>query len=71
MAPNLQEHRFCHQPTGTMGIALAAKYNMDNLTISGGVNYTTFGDKTITSTIADEFSGNSVLSYGIKVGVNF
>jgi hypothetical protein len=44
---------------------------MDNLTLSGGVNYTTFGDKTITSTIADEFSGNSVLSYGIKVGVNF
>ena len=56
---------------GYNGYSLGAKYNMDNLTLSGGVNYTTFGDKTITSTIADEFSGNSVLSYGIKVGVNF
>ena len=56
---------------GYTGYSLGAKYNMDNLTLSGGVNYTTFGDKTITSTIADEFSGNSVLSYGIKVGVNF
>jgi len=41
---------------------------MDNLTLSGGVNYTTFGDKTITtSTIADEFSGNSVLSLASKL----
>jgi long-chain fatty acid transport protein len=56
---------------GYNGYSLGAKYNMDNLTLSGGVNYTTFGDKTITSTIADEFSGNSVLSYGIKLGVNF
>lgn len=56
---------------GYNGYSLGAKYNMDNLTLSGGVNYTTFGDKTITSTIADKFSGNSVLSYGIKLGVNF
>jgi long-chain fatty acid transport protein len=56
---------------GYNGYSLGAKYDMDNLTLSGGVNYTTFGDKTITSTIADEFSGNSVLSYGIKLGVNF
>ena len=56
---------------GYNGYSLGAKYNMDNLTISGGVNYTTFGDKTVTSTIADKFSGNSVLSYGLKVGVNF
>ena len=56
---------------GYNGYSFGAKYNMDNLTLSGGVNYTTFGDKTITSTLADEFSGNSVLSYGIKVGVNF
>jgi long-chain fatty acid transport protein len=56
---------------GYNGYSLGAKYNMDNLTLSGGVNYTTFGDKTITSTLTDEFSGNSVLSYGIKVGVNF
>jgi len=56
---------------GYNGYSLGAKYNMDNLTLSGGVNYTSFGDKTITSTIADQFSGNSVLSYGIKLGVNF
>ena len=59
---------------GYNGYSLGAKYSMNNLTISGGVNYTTFGDKTITAAVGtdpDKFSGNSVLSYGIKVGVNF
>ena len=58
---------------GYNGYSLGGKYTVDNLVISAGANYTTVGNKTITvaGLGSDEFSGNSVLSYGIKVGMNF
>ena len=58
---------------GYNGYSLGGKYTVDNLVISAGANYTTVGNKTITvaGLGSDKFSGNSVLSYGIKVGMNF
>ena len=58
---------------GYNGYTLGAKYKLNNLTLSGGVNYTSFGDKTISPTSSTEgkFTGNSVLTYALKVWVNF
>jgi long-subunit fatty acid transport protein len=58
---------------GYTGYALGAKYTIDALTISGGINYTSFGDKTVSPTLSTsgKFSGNTVLSYAVKLGINF
>lgn len=58
---------------GKFGVTLGGRYTMDNVTISGGINYTEVGDATIQTadTARGTFSGNSVMGLGVKVGYSF
>ncbi len=52
-------------------IGLGASYSIDNVTISGGVQYSRFGGATSRPPISGEFSGNSMIGAGIRVGFQF
>ena len=71
---------------GYRGISAGLKYTADNVSISGGVNYTKLGDKVVTqgavlnpttptnvTPIIDgaPFSGNTVTTVGLKIGYHF
>ncbi|HEX9858749.1 MAG TPA: outer membrane protein transport protein, partial [Paracoccaceae bacterium] len=60
---------------GRLGLTLAAVYTRDNMKITTGINYTKLGDaqpETGTPDVARaDFSGNSVLGIGVKVGFTF
>lgn len=61
---------------GTQGISLGARYTRDNMTVSVGANYTKFGDKTYSGDSRfrlppSDFTDNSVMTYGMKVGFSF
>lgn len=65
---------------GRKSIALAATYTMDNIKITGGINYTKLGDAT-TATSANagpgggpsfsRFTDNHAVGVGIKIGYSF
>ena len=58
-------------PTGKRNtIGLGASYTMDNITISGGIQYTRLGSAT-TANVASQFSGNSAIGAGIRIGYRF
>ena len=52
-------------------IGLGASYTVDNITISGGVQYSRFGDATTRSPVNGTFSGNSMIGAGVRVGFSF
>lgn len=54
---------------GFASIGLAATYTMDNLKITGGIRYVDIGDAT--TSIGANFTGNSGLGVGIRVGYTF
>jgi len=58
---------------GRMGVSLAAIYTMDNMKITGGINYTRVGDAQ-PETAGDaraNMTGNSSVGVGIKVAYTF
>jgi long-chain fatty acid transport protein len=64
------------QPTGNLGptdgmksIGLAATYTKENIKITGGVRYVDIGDAT--TTLPAEFTNNSGVGFGIRVGYSF
>lgn len=52
-------------------IGLGASYSVDNVTISGGVQYSRFGSATSRAPIEGQFSGNSMIGAGIRIGYRF
>lgn len=58
---------------GYKGISAGLKYEFDNLTISGGVNYTKLGDVDVTtpSPATYAFKDNNVTTLGVSIGYHF
>lgn len=58
---------------GSLGLTVGGTYTMNNVKITGGINYTKLGDSTPrTSGIARaNFTGNKAIGVGIKVGYSF
>ncbi len=56
---------------GFNSIGLAAIYTKDNMKITTGIRYVDLGDTFTTSPVLGEFSGNSAVAVGIKVGFTF
>lgn len=58
---------------GYRSVALGAKYAMNNMDISGGIQYRAIGDATSTGAggANGTFTGNSAVAMGIKVGYSF
>ncbi len=59
---------------GRWGVTVGASYDIDeNLTVSGGVNYTELGDATATvgGTELTELEGSEVFGFGFKIGYRF
>ncbi len=54
---------------GFTSVSLGAIYTKDNMKITGGVRYVDIGDAT--TTVAADFSGNSAIAAGLKVGWSF
>lgn len=54
---------------GFASVGLAATYTMDNVKITGGVRYVEIGDAL--TTIGADFSGNSGVGAGIRIGYTF
>lgn len=55
---------------GFLSFQVGGKYTMDNMTISGGVRYVMLGDAT-TEALAANFTDNSAIGIGVKVGYSF
>ena len=56
---------------GSLGVTLGAIYNFnEDTTITAGISYVKLGDAT-TEGLGAEFTGNSALGVGVKVGFNF
>ena len=55
---------------GTLSIGLGGTYTRDNMKITGGVRYVKIGDATALSG-SSEFTDNSAIGIGIKVGFSF
>lgn len=55
--------------SGSFGITVGGRYTQDNMTISGGINYTKVGDALVGvgSSQAGSFSDNSVVGVGFNV----
>ena len=58
---------------GVRGVTLGARYTMDKMVVSLGVNYSEFGDKTVTAAPlgTGKFTNNSMTSVGLKIGYRF
>lgn len=57
-------------PTGSRTtLGLGASYTVDNITISGGVQYARIGSAT--TTLNSQFSNNSAIGAGVRVGFRF
>jgi long-subunit fatty acid transport protein len=57
---------------GTRGVTLGARYTRNNMNVSLGVNYTQFGDKTVTTLgQTGEFKDNSITTVGLNIGYSF
>ena len=62
------------QSNGSQGISLGARYTIDNITISGGYNYTNVGDVTVSSSAGVQqavYKNNNVSAIGLKIGFAF
>ena len=62
------------QSNGSQGVSLGARYTVDNITISGGYNYTNVGDVTVNGSSAVQqavYKNNSVSAFGFKIGFSF
>lgn len=56
---------------GYFSIQVGGAYTLENgMKISGGVRYVKVGD-TITETVSGDFSGNSAIGVGVKIGYSF
>lgn len=56
---------------GQIGLSLAAVYDVsDQVTLTGGINYTILGDAT-TEFVGNQFADNSALGFGFRIGYNF
>lgn len=66
-------------PTGQLGptdgfisYQIGASYTMDNgIEVSGGVRYVDVGDATSDAPVNGDFSGNSAIGVGLKIGMSF
>ena len=59
-------------PTGKRNsIGLGASYTKDNMTISGGMQYTRLGSATTVPSVSGQFGSNSAIGAGIRVGFSF
>jgi long-subunit fatty acid transport protein len=59
---------------GKFGVTIGGRYTMDNVTLSGGINYTWIGDANTIATAAptiSSFTDNTAIGVGFKVGVHF
>ena len=60
---------------GSTGLTIGARYTQDNITVSGGINYTWLGDtNTVLNAaplITGAFTNNYAIGAGLKVGVHF
>lgn len=54
---------------GLLGVTLGGTYTKDNTKITGGISYVDIGDATTTADA--EFTGNSAIGVGLKVGYSF
>jgi long-chain fatty acid transport protein len=54
---------------GFASVGVAATYTMDNIKITGGVNYVDIGDAL--TTIGADFSGNHGIGAGVRIGYSF
>ena len=62
------------QSNGKQGISLAVRYNIDNLTITGGYTFIKAGDVSIFNTsnaLQATYKNNEVSALGLKLGVSF
>lgn len=55
---------------GNVSLSLGGAYTINNMEISGGVRYVKIGDAT-TATAGANFTGNSAIALGLKVGFSF
>ena len=56
---------------GLLGLSLAGVYDIsDQVTLTGGINYTMLGDAT-TTTAFNNFADNSAFGVGFRIGYNF
>jgi long-subunit fatty acid transport protein len=55
---------------GYTSIGVGATYTRDNMKITGGVRYVLIGDAT-TSTIGADFTDNTAIAAGIRIGYSF
>lgn len=57
---------------GYRSIGVGATYTMDNMKVTAGVRYVDVGDASVTPFIpGNEFTGNSAMAFGLKVGYSF
>ncbi|MGR3836909.1 MAG: hypothetical protein ACU0A2_01010 [Cognatishimia sp.] len=58
--------------SGSFGVTIGGRYTMDNVTVSGGINYTKVGDALVGvgGTQAGSFSDNSVVGIGFNVSMS-
>lgn len=56
---------------GYRGISAGVKYTMGDLTISGGVNFTSLGDVNVTQLGGAPFADNTVTTVGLRLGYHF
>jgi len=63
---------------GYQSVSLAARYTMDNITITGGYNYTMPGDVDLAhesggvpSGLTASYKNNNVSAFGLRVGFSF
>jgi len=55
---------------GRLGLSLAAIYDIGDIRLTGGINYTHLGDAT-TTTINAPFTDNHAVGFGLRVGYSF
>ena len=58
---------------GNQSLGVGVRYNRDNITISGGYNYTKVGDVKVThsSGLTADYKDNKVTGIGLKIGFAF
>ncbi|MDG4648803.1 hypothetical protein P6F26_10140 [Roseibacterium sp. SDUM158017] len=57
--------------TGLNSIAVAAQYEMDAVTLSGGITYGIPGDQTVIAAAPVDFDDNEVIGVGLRIGFRF
>ena len=57
--------------TGLDALTLAARFTMDNVTISGGITYGFPGDQQVIAAVPVNFQDNTVVAAGVRVGFRF